>query len=116
MLRTSRYAASLFLFALALMSKPMAISLPFVLLIIDYYPLERLSFKGDGSTARCSIKMLAEKLPFFALAGGLRDRYPLDAALSAIKSFEALALTERLASGSLEGLRLLPLQDVIAAR
>jgi tetratricopeptide (TPR) repeat protein len=36
------YAVSLFLFALALMSKPMVVTLPFVLLLLDYWPLGRL--------------------------------------------------------------------------
>ena len=55
--RAAWYALSLFLFLLALMSKPMAVSLPFVLVLIDFYPLKRLS----------SIRAaLTEKLPFFA--------------------------------------------------
>jgi tetratricopeptide (TPR) repeat protein len=37
-----RYALVVVAFALALMSKPMAVSLPFVLLLIDYWPLGRL--------------------------------------------------------------------------
>lgn len=53
------YLLSIVFFTLSLMSKPMAVSLPIVLLIIDYYPLKRLSLKG-----------LAEKIPFFALAIG----------------------------------------------
>jgi hypothetical protein len=49
-------------FALALLSKPMAVSLPLVLLILDWYPFKRiLSVKSFLST-------LMEKLPFFALS------------------------------------------------
>lgn len=48
-------------FILAVMSKPMAISLPVVLLIIDYYPLQRLTFGGNTG------KVLIEKLPFFII-------------------------------------------------
>jgi Tfp pilus assembly protein PilF len=55
------YAASLLLFAGALMSKPMAVTLPFVLLLLDGWPLGRLSL----STFRFSL--LLEKIPFFAL-------------------------------------------------
>jgi tetratricopeptide (TPR) repeat protein len=54
------YALSLVLFVLALLSKPMAITLPMVLLILDYYPLERLN---AGNLIRVGV----EKLPFFAL-------------------------------------------------
>jgi tetratricopeptide (TPR) repeat protein len=52
--------ALLFCF-LALLSKPMAISLPLVVFLLDYYPLERLkraSWRG----------LLLEKLPFFVLS------------------------------------------------
>ncbi|MCK4738952.1 MAG: hypothetical protein KAT46_03295, partial [Deltaproteobacteria bacterium] len=55
----SGYALSLLFFALALLSKPMAVTLPFVLLILDFYPLKRME------KLRESIK---EKLPFFALS------------------------------------------------
>jgi len=36
------YFLSLFFFALGLMSKPMVVTLPFVLLLLDYWPLRRL--------------------------------------------------------------------------
>ncbi len=54
--RALHYLAALVLFVLALMSKPMAISLPFVLLILDFYPLKRLDARA-----------LVEKAPFLAL-------------------------------------------------
>ncbi|MDO8283022.1 MAG: tetratricopeptide repeat protein [Thermodesulfovibrionia bacterium] len=58
------YLASLILFAMSLMSKPMAVTLPAVLLILDYYPLKRI-FPGMGWK---SIKIVAaEKVPFFLL-------------------------------------------------
>ena len=40
------YAVSLMFFALALMSKPMAVTLPFVLVLLDYWPLRRFSILG----------------------------------------------------------------------
>jgi tetratricopeptide (TPR) repeat protein len=55
------YILSLLFFALALMSKPMAVSLPFVLLILDWYPFERIK------SVRTFITAIAEKLPFIAL-------------------------------------------------
>ena len=51
------YAAAFFSFLLALLSKPMAVSLPVVLLIIDYFPLQRLDAPGR-------VKILIEKAPF----------------------------------------------------
>ena len=65
-----RYATVAVLFALGLMAKPMLVSLPFVLLLLDYWPLGRLSL-GDRkkrnfwSAAR---KLIWEKAPLFALA------------------------------------------------
>ncbi len=56
-----RYTATLALFAAGLMSKPMLVSLPLVLLILDFWPLAR--------GARGWRPLLLEKLPFFALAG-----------------------------------------------
>lgn len=60
------YIASLFFFALALMSKPMAITLPAVLLIMDFYPLERFSIKPP--TGRGLGRALVEKAPYLALS------------------------------------------------
>ncbi|MDQ6911386.1 MAG: tetratricopeptide repeat protein [Verrucomicrobiota bacterium] len=66
----SRYALVLVLFALGLMSKPMLVSVPFVLLLLDYWPLRRWpneSKRGHGNLLR---KLLLEKIPFLALAAG----------------------------------------------
>jgi len=54
------YGLTLLAFILALLSKPMAVTLPVVLLIIDYYPLKRDS---NGWT-----RLVIEKIPFFALS------------------------------------------------
>lgn len=55
------YLLSLGLFALSLGSKPMAITLPLICLLLDWYPLQRLTRKSIGS-------LIAEKIPFFALS------------------------------------------------
>lgn len=55
------YWASFASFVLALSSKPMAITLPAVLLILDFYPLGRLNGLKDLK------RLLSEKLPFLAL-------------------------------------------------
>ena len=70
------YLLALFLFALGLMSKPMVVTLPFVLLLLDFWPLQRISnFKfqisksetGEGRPVSI-VRLLLEKVPFFALA------------------------------------------------
>jgi protein O-mannosyl-transferase len=73
---TFYYGLSLFLFALALMSKPMAVTLPFVLLLVDFWPLERFpifstnsSLASDDATRKRNLKaLILEKIPFFGLA------------------------------------------------
>jgi len=54
------YIGSLLLFALSVMGKPMSITLPAVLLIMDFYPLN--GFKAGIK------KALVEKVPYFAMA------------------------------------------------
>jgi hypothetical protein len=63
--RSISYGACLLLFTMALMSKPMAVTLPVVLLILDYYPLGRMSLEGGLKGAKWS---LLEKVPFFVLS------------------------------------------------
>lgn len=55
------YACALLLSCLALLSKPAAATLPFILLLLDAFPLERT---GIGWR-----RLLAEKVPFFIAAG-----------------------------------------------
>lgn len=57
-----RYLAALGFFALALMSKPMAVSLPCVLLLLDWFPYGRIS---DFRTFRTA---LTGKLPFIGMS------------------------------------------------
>src|SRR6184192_2657047 len=88
-----RYLAVAVLFALGLMSKPMLVTLPFVLLLLDYWPLNRVRRQtsdvrnqrsgvsrepsarqrgygdGAGSVVRGRIfKLIVEKIPLFALS------------------------------------------------
>lgn len=55
-----RYAVTLGFFVLSLMAKPMAVTLPFVLLLLDYWPMKR----SQGKSFRA---LLREKIPFFTL-------------------------------------------------
>ncbi len=65
--RWGYYALALAFFALGLMSKPMLVTLPFVLLLLDFWPLGRLA--PDWPRARWTeiAPLLIEKIPFFAL-------------------------------------------------
>jgi tetratricopeptide (TPR) repeat protein len=55
------YWLALLFFALSLMSKPMVVTLPCVLLLLDFWPLERWRRKGLRD-------LLVEKAPFFLLS------------------------------------------------
>ena len=62
-LSTKFYLLAFALFALGLMSKPMLVTLPFVLLLMDFWSLERLKTLKDLPA------LLIEKIPFFVLSG-----------------------------------------------
>jgi protein O-mannosyl-transferase len=55
------YRLAVFFFACSLLAKPMLVTLPFVMLLLDYWPLQRV-------TASSLKPLLKEKLPFFSLA------------------------------------------------
>ena len=79
---SGRYFLVLLAFALGLMSKPMVVTIPFVLLLLDYWPLRRFHFgesdedtkrpphKGENSSYQRSaaFRLVLEKVPFFALS------------------------------------------------
>jgi tetratricopeptide (TPR) repeat protein len=76
----TRYLAMVLLFVLGLMSKPTLMTLPFVLLLLDYWPLKRfvlLVAPGDAGGTKppgwrshrpVFIRMIVEKLPLFMLS------------------------------------------------
>jgi tetratricopeptide (TPR) repeat protein len=76
----TRYVAVTAIFVLGLMAKPMLVTLPLVLLLLDYWPLGRFPFRWP---------LLIEKLPLFALAA-------VSCALTFAAQGESLALNEHL--------------------
>lgn len=62
---TVSYTLALLFFTLGLMAKPMLVTLPFVLLLLDYWPLNRMRIAEYG--VRNFMRLLLEKVPFFAL-------------------------------------------------
>ena len=61
-----RYGAVALCFALGLLSKNMLVTMPFVLLLLDYWPLNRLS----GFSPRILLRRVSEKIPLFVLTIG----------------------------------------------
>jgi tetratricopeptide (TPR) repeat protein len=83
-LSVARYLVVAFLFALALISKPMAVTLPFVLLLIDFWPLKR-GWKW------------MEKVPLFLLAAAASAiTYLVQQQSGAVKALANFPLSLRL--------------------
>jgi protein O-mannosyl-transferase len=68
------YAAALLSFAFGLLAKPMVVTLPFVLLLLDVWPLQRITLWHDGRLSpsatgpASALRVVSEKLPFLVLA------------------------------------------------
>ncbi len=86
------YVVALVLFALGLLAKPMLVTLPFVLLLLDYWPLRRVS-KITSLSA-----LLVEKIPFFVLCGAV----------------SAVTFISQKRSGSVVALQNFPVSDRLA--
>lgn len=65
-----RFSIAVLLFAFGLMSKPMVITLPFVLLLLDFWPLQRLLSQSSQRDKGWSVflRLCKEKVPFFVLS------------------------------------------------
>jgi protein O-mannosyl-transferase len=91
----ARYLALFGLYALALMSKPMVVTLPAILLLLDIWPLRRVGFaaeeRGDW------VRVLAEKVPLLilAVATGVTT-FVVQARVGAVAGLEVLSWHERL--------------------
>jgi tetratricopeptide (TPR) repeat protein len=105
------YLLSLLLFALGLMSKPMLVTLPFVFLLLDYWPLGRVA--GDewrvtgeaGTGARrvgSALRLcVVEKLPFLVLSGVDCVATMWAQQNDAIINLDVLPFSERLANAAM---------------
>lgn len=62
-----RYVCLILFFACGLISKPMLVTVPFVLLLLDYWPLDRMGTQEPGIGNRLR-SLLTEKIPLFALS------------------------------------------------
>ena len=101
------YAVALVTFALGLMAKPMLVTLPCVLLLLDFWPLRRME-KVAARPAVWSVlgSLLLEKVPFFALAAvSSRVTYLVQKAGGSVT--EALAFDARLANAVVSVVRYL---------
>jgi len=55
-------------FACSLMSKPMLVTLPFVMFLLDFWPLRRLELRNTPDKRRVALGLILEKIPFLVLS------------------------------------------------
>jgi Tfp pilus assembly protein PilF len=88
----ARYTGVLILFSLGLMAKPMLVTLPFVFLIIDYWPLNR----------PLKLKLLLEKIPLLILtSASCIMTYIAQKSGGSVTNMEVLSLGERISNALL---------------
>jgi tetratricopeptide (TPR) repeat protein len=97
------YMLSLFTFVLGLMSKPMLVTLPVVMLLMDFWPLDRYRHEKNGQSQQLSVinfqikALVKEKIPFFvcSLLSAVITLYAQNKG-GAIKSFDLVPLGFRI--------------------
>ena len=102
------YLLVIVLFSLGLMAKPMLVTLPFVLLLLDFWPLKRFHFQSDfqlrseasvGDALRKNYRIILEKVPFFVLiAGSCIVTFFAQKSEGAVKPMASLPLKYRMAN------------------
>ena len=68
-----RYTITVVVYTLGLMAKPMLVTLPFVLLLIDFWPLKRIKIdlhKGITTNLLAGCRLILEKIPLLILSAG----------------------------------------------
>jgi Flp pilus assembly protein TadD len=107
-----RYVLVVTLYSLGLMAKPMLVSLPFVLLLLDFWPLDRCPAEGAPTCAsgparslirRAGVwRLLLEKVPLLALAAASSVvTLAVQRGGDAVRTLEQVPLAERLANAVL---------------
>jgi tetratricopeptide (TPR) repeat protein len=93
-----RYLLVAALFSAGLMAKPMVITLPFVLLLLDYWPLDRTQSGPPSSNSTPKLvfsRLLLEKVPLLLLSAA-SAWITLKAQRGAVRSFEEFSLAIRI--------------------
>lgn len=101
--KRSQYCLCLALFALSLMSKPMLVTLPFIFLLLDYWPLGRWQkalSAPTGNRFKFTGRLLGEKIPFLILAIASSVMvFWAEKKAGALPPADVLSLSTRLANG-----------------
>ncbi len=101
--RLTRWLLVTALHAASLLCKPMLITLPFVLLLLDYWPLGRIAIKSHDNAPHRSrpIGLVLEKLPWLAISGMVGAITLIaQARANTVHPLDVLPLGERLANAA----------------
>ena len=93
-----RYSLVFIFLSLGLMSKPMLVTMPFVLLLLDFWPLERLKYYSPKQSSKL-FSLILEKISLFIpviISSVLTILAQKE--VGALYSFEALPITTRIAN------------------
>ncbi len=110
-----RYLLVIVCLGLGLMAKPIVVTLPLVLLLLDYWPLDRIRWAGQderasprrpqprkGGPQYSPCRLLAEKVPMFGLAGAVAvATYAVQRAGGVLPELSHIPLPYRLANASI---------------
>lgn len=94
------YLPMLLFLVLGLMAKPMLVTLPFALLLLDYWPLDRFQASASfRSFYHCALSLIREKIPLFVVAGAASVvAYLAQQGEGRIKSLAVVSLESRVAN------------------
>ena len=104
------YATLLAVFALGLMAKPTIVTLPFALLLLDVWPLNRVKWKSGHDVAarlKANLFLLREKAPLFGGVAALSVVTMLAQQATAVVSMEEISLGARMANAAVSFVRYL---------
>lgn len=97
--RIGTYLLTLLLYCLGFLSKPMVVTLPVVFLLLDVWPLKRLSIPLTAEGWKPVRRLVWEKVPFFVLALAMSaTTYVVQKQGGAVRTLADLPLGPRLAN------------------
>jgi protein O-mannosyl-transferase len=97
-----RFLLTLGLFLLGLTAKPMLVTLPCLLLLLDYWPLNRLEVApGTPAATKLWLNLVLEKVPFFFVSFlGCALTVAAQSASGAVKRMDEISLAMRIANAT----------------
>jgi len=100
------YVLLLVFFALALLAKPMVVTLPFLLLLLDFWPLDRIGPAINVFNASSWKRLILEKIPLFLMSAAVSlVTYLVQKRSGAVSPTDLLPMLPRLVNAAVSYLR-----------